>query len=51
MFPERLTGGYRSFLEGRFASERSRYEALAAAGQKPEIMVVGCVEQDRDRTV
>ncbi len=44
MFPERLTGGYRSFLEGRFASERSRYEALAAAGQKPEIMVVGCVD-------
>ena len=44
MFPERLTGGYRSFLEGRFASERSRYEALAAAGQKPEIMVIGCVD-------
>ncbi|KAB0265041.1 carbonic anhydrase [Microvirga brassicacearum] len=44
MFPERLTGGYRTFLEGRFASERSRYEALANAGQKPEIMVIGCVD-------
>ena len=44
MFPERLTGGYRTFLEGRFASERSRYEALADKGQKPEIMVIGCVD-------
>jgi carbonic anhydrase len=44
MFPERLTEGYHSFLEGRFASERLRYEALADAGQKPEIMVIGCVD-------
>ena len=44
MFPERLTNGYRAFLGGRFASERSRYEALAEAGQRPEIMVIGCVD-------
>jgi carbonic anhydrase len=44
MFPERLTDGYRAFLDGRFASERSRYEALAKAGQQPEIMVIGCVD-------
>ena len=44
MFPERLAGGYRAFLKGRFASERLRYEALAEAGQKPEIMVIGCVD-------
>ena len=44
MFPERLAGGYRAFLNGRFASERQRYEALAEAGQKPEIMLVGCVD-------
>ena len=44
MFPEQLIGGYRSFLGGRFASERSRYEALAAVGQRPEIMVIGCVD-------
>jgi carbonic anhydrase len=44
MFPERLTEGYRAFLGGRFAAERSRYEALAQAGQRPEIMVVGCVD-------
>ena len=44
MFPDRLIEGYRHFIEGRFAGERSRYEALAAKGQKPEIMVVGCVD-------
>ena len=44
MFPDRLTHGYRAFLERRFASERSRYEMLAERGQQPEIMVVGCVD-------
>jgi carbonic anhydrase len=44
MFPERLTDGYQSFLQGRFVDERSRYEMLAERGQRPEIMVVGCVD-------
>ena len=44
MFPDRLTEGYRGFLERRFAGERSRYEMLASHGQRPEIMVVGCVD-------
>ena len=44
MFPERLTEGYRSFVDGRFARERSRYAMLAEKGQQPEIMVVGCVD-------
>src|ERR1700727_240538 len=44
MFPERLTKGYRAFLEGRFAVERGRYQELAGSGQKPSIMVVGCVD-------
>ncbi len=44
MFPERLTKGYRSFLGGRFASERARYQDLAASGQSPSIMVIGCVD-------
>jgi carbonic anhydrase len=44
MFPERLTTGYRAFLAGRFADERSRYETLARTGQSPEIMVIGCVD-------
>ena len=44
MFPERLSRGYRAFLEGRFPGERSRYEMLAETGQRPEIMVVGCID-------
>jgi len=44
MFPARLIDGHRAFLAGRFTSERSRYEQLAQAGQRPEIMVVGCVD-------
>jgi carbonic anhydrase len=44
MLPERLTEGYRSFLSGRFREERSRYEALAESGQRPEIMVIGCCD-------
>ena len=44
MFPDQLRQGYRNFLDGRFASERSRYELLADRGQRPEIMIVGCVD-------
>lgn len=44
MFPERLAAGHRAFLGGRFAGERFRYQALAEAGQRPEIMVIGCVD-------
>jgi carbonic anhydrase len=44
MFPERLTAGYRAFLGGRFADERSRYQTLASAGQNPETMIIGCVD-------
>ena len=44
MFPQRLHEGYRSFLDGRFAAERSRYQLLADRGQQPDIMVIGCVD-------
>ena len=44
MFPERLTRGYRAFVGDRFARERERYKQLADVGQKPEIMVIGCVD-------
>jgi len=43
-FPERLTQGYRSFMEGRFASERNRYRALGESGQDPEILLIGCCD-------
>ncbi|MBO0754117.1 MAG: carbonic anhydrase [Bradyrhizobiaceae bacterium] len=44
MFPERLTAGYQAFLGGRFADERSRYQSLASSGQRPETLVIGCVD-------
>jgi len=44
LFPERLTKGYRAFLEGRFQEERGRYATLAESGQSPSIMVIGCVD-------
>jgi carbonic anhydrase len=44
MIPERLAQGYRSFLQGRFPNERSRYQALAESGQNPEILVIGCCD-------
>ncbi len=44
MFPDRLKDGYRAFLSGRFASEQTRYGALAEKGQQPEILVIGCVD-------
>jgi len=44
VLPERLINGYRAFLDGRFAGERSRYQMLAATGQLPEIMIIGCID-------
>ncbi|MBW8617548.1 MAG: carbonic anhydrase [Hyphomicrobiales bacterium] len=43
-FPQRLQDGYRAFVEGRLPRERERFEDLAATGQKPEIMVIGCCD-------
>src|ERR1700730_7059226 len=43
-FPSMLTNGYRAFLGGRFTGERSRYQMLAATGQQPEPMVIGCID-------
>src|SRR5262245_120305 len=44
MFPARLIDGHRAFLAGRVTRRPSRYEQLAQAGQRPQIMVVGCVD-------
>lgn len=44
MIPKRLSDGYKAFLNGRFAAEQSRYELLARTGQRPEIMVIGCID-------
>jgi carbonic anhydrase len=43
-FPARLLTGYRSFLGGRFVSEQQRFRELAEAGQKPNVMLIGCCD-------
>ena len=42
--PTRLLDGYRSFRAGRLPTEQERYRELAASGQSPEIMVIGCCD-------
>src|SRR5919112_6021262 len=44
MFPQRLTEGYRAFLDERLPREKNRFEALAEKGQSPEMMVIGCCD-------
>jgi carbonic anhydrase len=44
MFPERLVAGYRAFLAERLPRERIRFADLAEAGQRPEVMVIGCCD-------
>src|ERR687894_675761 len=51
MFPKRLVDGYRAFLGERFPRERSRFAALAEAGQRPEVMVIGCCDSRVSPTV
>ena len=51
MFPERLAKGYRSFIGGRFASERARYQELAGlvCYQKESFnYVFGITKMDKD---
>jgi carbonic anhydrase len=43
-FPARLVNGYRSFVDTRLPLERSRFEKLAASGQRPEVMVICCCD-------
>ncbi len=43
-FPPRLIRGYQDFLKGRFSSEQGRYSELAAEGQKPRILLIGCCD-------
>ena len=43
-FPQDLLDGYRSFMAGRYASERSRYRELAEDGQTPQSLVIACCD-------
>lgn len=39
---DKLIDGYRRFRHTTFARERSRYERLAAKGQKPKVLIISC---------
>jgi carbonic anhydrase len=42
--PGRLIDGYRSFVDARLPIELRRFEELAATGQRPEVMIIGCCD-------
>lgn len=44
LLPERLLSGYEAFLSGHFAREHTRFEHLAAQGQNPRILLIGCCD-------
>ncbi len=43
-FPQRLVDGYQAFAASRLPHEQDRLRELAAVGQAPEIMVIGCCD-------
>ncbi len=42
--PEHLLNGYRTFMAGRYISERDQYRALAKDGQSPQTMMIACCD-------
>lgn len=44
LLPERLVQGYEAFLAGRFNREQERFQQLAAIGQSPRILLIGCCD-------
>lgn len=44
LLPQHLIVGYEAFLEGRFRIEQEKYRDLAEAGQKPQVMIIGCCD-------
>lgn len=44
LLPPQLVGGYEAFLDRRFGEERHQYRRLAAEGQRPAVMLIGCCD-------
>jgi carbonic anhydrase len=42
--PQRLIDGYQAFLHGRLRFEQDRFRELAARGQSPDVLVIGCCD-------
>lgn len=45
---KRLIEGYRRFRADTWPTERKRYETLSRRGQKPETLVIGCIDSRVD---
>lgn len=43
-FPPQLIEGYQNFQRTRLPLERRRFQNLAEAGQRPDVMVIGCCD-------
>ena len=43
-FPSELLNGYREFRSGRYTERKNAYLDLAAKGQKPTSMIIGCCD-------
>ena len=46
-----LIDGYRRFRLGPYQEQRARYDALAAKGQKPRVMVIACCDSRVDPSI
>lgn len=46
--PSELLAGYQKFRAGRFAEQSELYSLLAARGQQPQTMVIGCADSRVD---
>lgn len=42
--PQRLVEGYRAFINARLPLELARFQKLAATGQQPTVMIIGCCD-------
>ncbi|WP_455476988.1 carbonic anhydrase [Bartonella sp. B41] len=42
--PEKLLGGYKSFIKNNFLHKMERYQQLAVEGQKPEFLIIACCD-------
>ena len=43
-----LVDGYRRFRDGTYTDQKARYDALAAHGQSPPVMIISCCDSRVD---
>ncbi len=43
-FPQKLLDGYQGFLHSTYRKRSDSYRELAAAGQRPEALIIACCD-------